>query len=239
MQAPQKRTRKKTNLGKTVALAFLGIGSALLFTSIVFVSSILAFIGLSLLFWGALLLYIQPEEHIKKTLLDSALLPSLSTLNQIIHELDYKGKAIYLPPKYFKDPGANKVYIPKQQEEELEELPPPEHILMQESHLFFEDPEGVLLTPPGAQLTSLFEKMLGTNFAQKDLQYVTQNMPKLFIEDLEIAKNLEIETIYDTIHVKITDPILKDICNKNRKLSHISGKLGCPVCSSIAAKKSV
>jgi len=240
MRTPQKenkeqkretRTKNKTSLTKAATWMFLGVGSAALITSIVYVSSILAFIGIGLVFWGALLLYIQPEEYTKKVLLDAAVLPPLATLNQIIHELNYKGKAIYLPPKYLKDPEANKLYIPKQKEGKL---PTPENILNQESQLFLKNPQGILLTPPGAQLTKLFEKTLDTSFTKTNLQYVTQNMPKLFIEDLEIAENLEIETRYDTIHVKITNSILKDICNENRKLSHVYGTIGCPLCSAIA-----
>jgi hypothetical protein len=240
MQTPQKenkeqkyetKTKHKSSLTKAAIWAFLGLGSVALLTSIVYVSSILAFIGLGLMFWGALLLYIQSEEYTKKVLLDAAVLPPLATLNQIIHELDYKGKAIYLPPKYLKDPETNKLYIPKQKEGKL---PTPEHILKQERQLFLKNPQGILLTPPGAQLTKLFEKILDTSFAKTDLQYITQNMPKLFIEDLEIAENLEIETRYDTIHIKITNAILKDVSNENRKLSHVYGTIGCPICSAIA-----
>ena len=252
MQKPQKenkdkkaetRTKHKTRLAKATSWTLLGVGAAALITSIVYVSSILAFIGLGLVFWGAILLYIQPEEYTKKVLLDAAVLPSLSTLNQIMQELNYKGKAIYLPPKYLKDPEANKAYITKQKEGKL---PKPELILKQESQLFLKKPQGILLTPPGAQLTKLFEKTLDISFTKADLQYVTQNMPKLFIEDLEIAEDLEIETRYgesatktvetkyDAIHVKITNSILKDTYKENRKLSHLYGTIGCPICSAIA-----
>jgi uncharacterized membrane protein len=146
---PKTRTNHKANLIKAATWAFIGIGSLALFTSIVYVSSILSFIGLGLIFWGALLLYIQPEEYTKKALLDATVIPSLETLNQIIHELDYKGKGIYLPPKYLKDPEASKVYISKQKDGKL---PKPELILKYENQLFFENPQGILLTPPGAQL---------------------------------------------------------------------------------------
>jgi hypothetical protein len=231
MQTFQTRTRHKTSLTKAITWAFLSIGAIALFTSIVYVSSILAFIGLGLLFWGAILTYIQPEEYTKKVLLDAAVIPSLSALKQIIKELDYKGKAIYLPPKYLKDPEANKVYIPKQKEGKL---PTPEHNLKQENQLLFKNPQGILLTPPGSQLTKLFEKTLNTNFAKTDLRYIIQNMSNLFIEDLEIAENLEIETKHDLIHVKIINSIFKEAHKENRKLSHLYSKIGCPLCSAIA-----
>jgi len=248
-KAKKAEKKHKNRSAKVASWTLLGVGAAALITSIVYVSSILAFIGLSLVFWGAILLYIQPEEYTKKAILEAAVLPSLATLNQLMQELDYKGKAVYLPPKYFENPEANKIYIPKQKHGKP---PTPELILKQESQLFIKNPQGILLTPPGAQLTKLFEKTLETSFTKVDLEYLQQNLPKLLIEDLEIAENLEIETknrkaakeitgsvslietTRDTIHVKITNSILQDIWKEDRKLSHLYSKIGCPICSAIA-----
>lgn len=226
---PRTGTKHKTSLTKVSIWTFFIVGSVALFTSIVYVSSILAFIGLSLFFWGALLLYVQPEEYTKKALLDSAVIPSLETLNQIICELNYKGKVIYLPPKYLKNPEASKVYISKQKEE----VPEPELTLKHENQLFFGNPSGILLTPPGAQLSRLFEKRLDTNFTKTDLNYITQNMPKLLIEDLEIAENIEIETENNKIKIKITNSTFKEVHNGNNQLSH-TYPFGCPLSSAIA-----
>jgi len=250
----EKKAEKKHKIrsARAISWTLLGVGAAALITSVVYVSSILAFIGLSLVFWGAILLYIQPEEYIKKALLDAAVLPSLTTLNQIMQELDYKGKAVYLPPKYLKDPEANKIYIPKQKDGKL---PTPELILKQERQLFIKNPKGTLLTPPGAELTKLFEKTLGTSFTKVDPEYLQQSLPKLLIEDLEIAEDVEMEigikyakaakkmtdsvsmitpSKYDGIHVKITNSILQDIWKETRKHSHLYSKIGCPICSAIA-----
>jgi len=228
---PRTRTKRKANLAKAATSALIGIGSLALLASIVYVSSILAFIGLGLIFWGALFLYIQPEEYTKKALLDATVIPSLSTLNQIIHELEYKGKAIYLPPEYLEDPEASKVYISKQKEGKL---PEPELTLKSESHLFLQHPQGILLTPPGAQLSRLFEKRLDTNFTKTDLKYITQNMPKLLIGDLEIAENIEIATENNKIKITITNSTFKEVHKENNKLSHIYPYIGCPLSSAIA-----
>ena len=228
---PKTTTKHKPNLIKATTWAFLGIGSVALFTSIVYVSSILALIGLGLMFWGALLLYLQTEEYTKKALLDATVIPSLAILNQIIYELNYKGKAIYLPPKYLKDPEANKIYISKQKDGKL---PKPELTLKHENQLFFQNPQGILLTPPGAQLSRLFEKQLETNFTKTDLNYITQNMPKLLIEDLEIAENIEIETENNKIKITITNSIFKEAHKENNKLAHIYPYIGCPLSSAIA-----
>jgi len=233
--------------GATSGIMLL-LGIVALLTSIVYTSSILAFIGLGLAFWGAILLYVEPEEHIKKVILDASILPPLTTLNQIIQELGYKGDVTYLPPRYFQNPENSKVYIPKQKDAYL---PTPEQIQRCENQTFVKSPQGILLTPPGAELTRLFEKRLKTSFNKVDLNYLQQNLPRLFIEDLEIAENLEMEILprqvlartsdssslvqaeYYTVHVRITDPICREICEESNKLIHICGRIGCPICSSI------
>jgi len=241
------RSRTQGKIGLAAASSCASFGAASLIGSVVYDSSILAFIGLGLVFWGAILLYVQPEEHARKVLLDAAVLSSLTALNKIMEELNYKGTAIYLPPEYFKDPEENRIYIPKLKEGGL---PSAESILENESRFFVKNPEGILLTAPGAELTRLFEKTLGTSFNKVDLEYLQQNLPRLFIEDLEIAGDLEIErsrstaniadpissapAIEGTIRVKITGSILKDICKENRSLSQIYSSIGCPISSAIA-----
>lgn len=240
--------RIRTSMRGATSGTMLLLGIVALLASIVYTSSILAFIGLGLVFWGAIMLYVEPEEHIKKVILDASILPPLTTLNQIIQELNYKGDAIYLPPRYFQNPENSKIYIPKQKHAYL---PTPEQIQRYENQIIVEGPQGILLTPPGAELTRLFEKRLKTSFNKVDLDYLQQNMPRLFIEDLEIAENLEMEILprhvsartsdssslaqaeYYTVHVKITDPICKEICEESNKLIQIRGRIGCPICSSI------
>ena len=223
--------RRKTSLTKATGWTMLGLGAAALIGSILYVSQILAFTGLGLIFWGAILTYIQTEEYIKENLLDTTVLPSLVTLNEIIQELDYKGKAVYLPPKYLKDPEANKAYIPKQKDGKLAT---PEQTQEQETRLFMENPQGMLLTPPGAELTKLFEKTLETSFTRIDLQYLQKNMPRLFIEELEIAKNFEMEAEKNKVYVRIENSTYKNLTKKAANLSNLYESLGCPLSSAVA-----
>jgi len=233
---------------RLVGWLLLALGLTALTVSIIYESTILAFIGLGLTFWGALSLYISPEKYVKQALLDSTITPSLINLNQILSELRYQGKPIYLPPKYFRDFETTRIFIAKNKRTKL---PTAEEIQQQGEKTLLESPESALITPPGLSLSKLFEKTLGTTFTKVDLEYLRQNLPKLLIEDLEVAENVEIETEYkDTneitdsisenriknnlIHVKITKSIFTGICNENRRLSQISCTIGCPLCSAIA-----
>jgi hypothetical protein len=249
--------RIKIRQAEAASSIILISGLATLTASVFYSSSTLALIGLGLTFWGALLLYIRPEEYTRKTILNATVLPVLATLNQMIRELNYKGEAVYLPPRYFANPESTKIYIIKQSARELRAkqkvagIPLPELIQKYENRLIIRKTEGLLLTPPGAELTKIFEKKLGTSFTKVDLEYLQRKMPRLFTEDLEIAENLEIEILpgyvaasesdlssflqaeYYRVHVKITDPICREICEESNRPVGVCGKIGCPICSSI------
>ena len=217
--------------GRLVSWVLLGLGLVALAYSVIYTSSVLAFIGLGLTFWGLLSLYITSEKYVKQALLDSTITPSLANINQMLAELKYQGRSIYLPPEYLKHRETIKVYISK---DKKTNLPTPEEIQQQEDKIFLKNPEAVLINPPGESLSKLFEETLRTSFTTVDLKYLQRNLPKLFIEDLEIAENLEIQMKDNSIHVKLTNSIFKDICKDTQKLSHICDTIGCPLCSAIA-----
>ena len=228
--AAKTKTTRKKNFANIAGWTMLGLGATALISSVMYSSSILSFIGLGLVFWGIIIKYITAEEYVKKTLLDATTLSTLTTLDGMLKELNYNTKAAYLPPKYLTDIESNKVYIPKH---EKTKLPTPERIL-QENKIFIKNPEGILLVPPGNELTKLFEKTLHKSLTKVDLAYLEQTIPKLLIEDLEIAEDIKIEIKNSIIHVTIENSIYKDICKETSKLSSVSRSLGCPITSAIA-----
>ena len=225
------RIRRSLTPSKLIPPALLSLGAIALVLSISYTSSILAFIGLGLIFWGGLLYYIRPGRYVKETLLDKTSLPSLISLGEIMTELGYKSKGIYLPPKYSSDFESAKVYFGAENDGKL---PTPEEIQKEEDRIFLKNPNGILITSPGSELTKLFEKTLGKNFTKVNLQYLEQNIPKLLM-DLEIAKNVEMHSTGNTVSIKIEGSVTNSICKEIRKQSNICGSLGCPLCSSIAS----
>lgn len=219
---------KRKPLGK-VAYVLLLFGIIALISSIVYSSSILAFIGIALTFWGALFLFIKPVTYMKASLLDSTAISSLTTIDHIISELNYKGKSIYLPPRYLKELKGGKVFIPSKEDIVI---PPIEEVA--EEKVFLKNPKGICLTPPGLGLVNLFENELGTDFTRADLNYLQNNLPKLLIEGLEIAEDFEMNVESNIVHVKLTESVFKDFCNEVRKLSNVCSSFGCPLCSSLA-----
>jgi hypothetical protein len=220
----------KINLTKLVCSALLSAGVIALAFSINSTSLILAFIGLGLIFWGAILFYIRPEKYVKETLFVNTTLSSLVNLEQMLTELVYQGKGVYLPPKYLKDFESSKIYLSAQ---DSMKLPPLKQTRDQENRIFLKD-SGALITPPGMELSRLFEKTLGTSFMKVNLQYLEQNMPKLLIEDLEIAQKVEIKTENSRVHVRMESAIFKNLWKQAVKLRNVWCSLGDPLVSAIA-----
>ena len=180
------------------------LGAIALFISVVYTSSILALIGLGLLFFGVTFTFVRSEEYVKRILLKTTVSSQQATLKHIIKELQYEGHIVYLPPKYFRDPEIHKAYISEQKDGPLPTL---EQTQNNEQDFLIEKPPGVLFTPPGAELSRLFETTLGKDFTNVDLEYLRQNMPKLFVEDLEMAQDFEMEVEDDKIRIKIRDSV--------------------------------
>jgi len=221
-----KLEKKPTTL---VSAVLLSIGLFCLVFSTLHSSLPLSFIGLSLTFWGGLLLYIKPTKYVKEKLLDQTATSSLVTINQLLKRLNINGKAVYLPPKYLKDLKDGQVFLSN----EKNIIIPPINDPVQETSLH-NNPEALYLTAPGLSLANLYEDELKETFIRADLKYLQDNLRKLFVEDLEIAEDLEVEVRDNRVRVLIKGCIYKDLHEEIEKLESTHQSLGCPLCSSLA-----
>jgi hypothetical protein len=183
------------------------VGVVILFFSTSFNSSVLVFIGLGCVFWGAILLYVRSGKYVKEELLLTATSSMLASVRELILELGYKGKAIYLPPKYLKDFESSKVFINKTTAIDF----PSEEKILDKDTIMIKNPKGLLITPPGFDLSRLFEETLNTNFTQQDLSFVEENIQKLLVEDLEIVRNVQMEIIDNLIHIRLENSVYKNM----------------------------
>lgn len=183
----------------------IGIGTALLSLSIIYSSSILALIGLGLLFWGVIFTYVTTSEYVKKSILDTTLKAYQETLNQIVQKLEYGGDTIYLPPQFFNTTNTYKAYISKDKRKRI----PTARMMPKQRPDFLiariTTPRAVLVTPPGVELAQLFEKTLEKDFITTSLQDLQYYLPKVLIDELEVTSHFDMEIENDLIHVKIDD----------------------------------
>ena len=194
----------RSNITKLTYLTVLTLGAMSLVVSIISTSSILAFIGLGLVFWGIIFAYVKTEEFVKKSLMDSTISSQQLTVAQVLQQLGCKGKPVQLPPRYFVNSEAIKVFIPEARESKLPRL---ELIQREGARFFVTNPSGVLLSPSGAGLAKIFEETLETNFNRVDTQYLENHLPKLIVESLEIAQAFKLEIKNKKIRVEIENSI--------------------------------
>jgi hypothetical protein len=218
---------RKKYLPIALGLAFLLAGIALIWLSIQYESIILTFISLAITLWGSLLLCVGPTRDTTLTLLDTTALSPLEGLNQLINSLDYKGKPIYMPPQSPNDPKSEHLFITKNANIVS---------LLEKKKTQNDSPfkDGISITPPGLALANLFEKKLGKKFAKVTLGYLAENLPKVFIEDLELAKKCELSIENNLVTAKLTGVTHDFLCQKLHEKPNLCNSIGCPFSSAIA-----
>jgi hypothetical protein len=162
--------------------------------------------------------------------LEKTALPLLVTLNQMIIDLNLEGDAIYLPPEALKDPESSKVLLTKN---EKTKLTTPKQAQDSEKP-FGTKTEGILIKPPGADLVKLFEITLNTKFIKVDLKYLERNIYNLFVNELEIAENVQIQVKENIVSTEIKNSIYAKLHTETEELPKVTTLLGCPICSAIA-----
>lgn len=224
-------TRQKTGqlkINRIIAITMLAVGSVSIIASVFYVSSILAFIGLGLTFWGALLLYVTPSKQVSIDLLTATVTSSLENIEKLLADSHLSSRGVYLPPRYLKDFESSLAFIPSSPGQPL---PTPEKV--DERTLHLRNPEGVFLAPPGLALSKLLEKELGTSFTKTDVNGVLGRLSKL-LEDIEIAENTKATIEDKMITIEIKNHIFNELCQETSKLARTHKSVGCPLSSAIA-----
>ena len=203
----------------------LGIAS-----SIFYQSTILAFVGLTLIFWGCLFTLVLPAKYVKSEVMDHMSSSSLSAIDQIIKDLNLKGKPIYIPvPRglylpYIRGMKNEFAYIPEKDIEIEAAL----------EQAFTRDPKGLRLTPPGLALADLLEEKSRLKFYDLETDSLIELLPTLITRELELAENFEISLKEGKAHTTMKNAACQDLCESASRMQNICPYIGCPITSSIA-----
>ncbi len=219
-----------------IGFVLLISGTLTLVGSVVTTSTVLAFIGLGLTFWGALFLFARPVKFVRGSLLDSTAISSYTTIDRIVQDLNYKGKPIYIPPypkeaylpEYLKGLKEMIVFIPA---EDVVTMPTIEE--MAKKQFLLKNPKGICIAPPGYGLVNLFERELKAEFTEISLDELCNALPTIIVNNLELAKEFKMSPEKDLIHVKIIDSVYKDLYSAEQSIKSIHS-IGCPLASAIA-----
>ena len=134
-----------------------------------------------------------------------------------------------MPPKNLGNVDSSLVFIPKTPKTQL---PTPEEI--NEKQLTNQK-TGAFVTPPGSALSRLFEEELGFFILQKPTSnQIQKKLPKLLVEGLELAEEVEIQIQGNTVILEITGSILDEICRQTDSQPKTHKQVGCLLSSAIA-----
>jgi hypothetical protein len=196
-------------------------------------STIIALIGLGLVFWGVLFFLIIPRRIEENTLLSSFVTSSYMTVDRIIEDFKYSGKAYYIPPY------SQEEHLP----ENLKGLKDitvlvssntiastvPIKILADRKFMISKE-EGVLITPPGIGLFFEIEKL--TKIEKMSDADFCELIPEIIVENFELARNISLHLETDKANLTLQNSIYKDLFSQERNLKSIR-LLGCPITSAI------
>ncbi len=204
---------------------FLTVGAIALLGAVLYDVLTLTFVGLGLTFWGALFLFARPTGYVKKEILGS-IVSSLRAIDDLMVNLGYHEKGVYLADNRANDEVL--IFLPRRP---LSAIPSP-HLLKQ--RMLIDNPEGIVLVPPGLDLERVFEQQLRTDFTKKGLAFLQERLGKLLIDDLEIAHSFNLQTSGDRVTVKFVDSAYAEFCNGKKGIARVCSSLGCPLCSAMA-----
>jgi hypothetical protein len=212
-------------------MLLLGIG--LVVVSAFYASSFLALLGVSIIFWGAMLLYVTPSKHVPLTLLNASAEAVVANIEQLILELNLTEKGIYLPPQNLRNVDSSLIFIPGTLKTPLS-TPEESNGKILVPTRFFQQHPGAFFTPPGSALARIFEEELGFSFTKTGLKQIQNKLPKLLVEDLELAENVEIRIQSNAVTMEITGSIFNEICIHTDSQPKTHKQVGCLLSSAIA-----
>jgi hypothetical protein len=218
---------KQKTLARAATIFIIILGIVLIVISIFNISSFLAVFGISLLFWSAIFLYITPTKQVPIEMFYGQAEVTTSNIERIINESGMTLSAIYLPPKNLKNVDSNIVFIPK---ESNIMLPCADEI---NNNLITNRKDGVLIVPPGAALCKFFEHELNASFVILGLKRLQAKLPKLLVNDMELAENVEIQSIGNTVILEISGSLF-DECRQTDFQLKTHKQIGCLLSSAIA-----
>jgi len=121
------------------------------------------------------------------------------------------------------------IFIPEKKNQNLPTIEQTSH-----KKLHCKDPREALLTPPGLALSKLFEKEFGRSFTKTDLKTLKEKLPKLLIEDLEIAEQVLVKSENNIIILSIRNTVLKQVCAETKNLQRVHNSIGSVLSSALA-----
>ncbi len=220
---------------KVAILFIILLGIVALIASAFLVSSFFAIVGFSLVFWGALLLYIIPTRSNFAILANEAAGVASANIEKILSTASGQ-KGIYIPQTWanskvqaFKNIEKKNVegvlvFIPKFSKISVDNI----------SDYTLSSDDGVFLTPPGMGLYKVLENQLGRPFSKINLKQFISIMPSVLTKGSKFAESVNIKLEESTLTVNVLKNIFEPKHQENDKQKLTYSQVGCILSSALA-----
>lgn len=230
------KRKGRVAVSSKISILFLISGILSLVFSVYSAAQMLALIGLGLTFWGVLFLLLNPLKLVEGSLLYNSTVSEYLTIDRIINDFDCKGKAHYIPsypkdvylPEYLKGLKASIVFISAKNGSEMPSIEE-----MAKGKFTSKSQKGVLVAPPGLGILTQIEEKLDVDFTKISLNEFCEVLPTFILQDLNLAKEVELKLNGDKVHLKMFDSLYKNLYSSRNNLKSIN-VIGCPIASAVA-----
>jgi hypothetical protein len=104
---------------------------------------------------------------------------------------------------------------------------------MATSRFLLDNPNGILVAPPGLGLLDQFEKELRKDITKINLNELCESLPQTILENFQLAKEIEIKNEEDQVYLKISDCVYEGLYGQKQNLKSVH-QLGSPLVSAVA-----
>ncbi len=229
-EQPEPKSDKQRKRGKITLInlgyIFLIVGILFITLSIDFSNKIYGLIGTSIIFWGAILIYFEPQNYVSKEVSMDTTLTYYKYINEIRKELNFKGRPLYFTPSNIFGLKNSVIILPKNEKNEYD-------IVNISSYKPFSTQSQLIIIPPGQSLSEKIEDKLTTRFSSIEIIDFQSIIGNVIVDDLELAKNIHINVEETDIKVEINDSLFINLFSENEE-SEFYKHLGDPLTSAIA-----
>lgn len=213
---------------KNIGYVLFIVGTLLCAVSIDYNNNILALIGTSVFFWGALLVYFKPRNYISKDVAVEAVSNYYQLLKGFIEEFEFKGRPIYYTPSNIFGLRNTVLLIHNSDQFELDigDITTYGPIMMDNNRV-------IKLMPPGQTLSERIEEKLVTRFSSLDILDFQGILETVIVDDFELAESVRFDVEEAHVNLEVVDSIFSELYDDSG-LGEIFRSIGGPLISSIA-----
>lgn len=212
-----------------IGIVFIIVGIVLTVFSVINSVTMVFYVGISLLFFGSLFLFVSNKKFVGTNVLHASLVSVYETFDRHILELNNSGMVYFQAYSVSDGVVSNLVNSP-------ESSVPKEDLYSKENNvqkqLLDHVSTGSHIVPPGFGLVDLFEQQLNHDFTEIDINDFNSAL-SLILNDLDLASNCEFTIEGDHLTLKLIGSIFYNLYLKEHQLKSIH-IVGCPLISAIA-----